>query len=259
MLKELSTTLTTLGYGLITKTPDWGAMWNRVYTAAVWTPSDADATVADVANGKKFYSGDNRTIKMGSNVSCITPTPTPTSTPTPSYSLFTDQALCKYENSPSPCLAVQAAAVPASTWSNPTTDVWKDDRTGLYWSSNQTPAKTNNFTQISLNTCDFFNANPRGGYAGVDNDCGNAINYCAGLTFGGRSNWYLPTRAELLQAYNDNMYGIAGSAFTTTNVFWSSSEYSGFPTYAWFVNSVNGSTGGDEKTYGDSVRCVSRD
>jgi len=42
---------------------NWGVMWNRIRSAAEWVPS-GDATEADVATGKTFYS-DDRTQKTG--------------------------------------------------------------------------------------------------------------------------------------------------------------------------------------------------
>ena len=44
---------------------DWGIHWNRIYSASVWTPSSANAVAEDVASGKKFYAGDNRTELTG--------------------------------------------------------------------------------------------------------------------------------------------------------------------------------------------------
>ena len=69
-----------LNYGSDTKSPDLGAKWNRIYTAATWEPSGADATPADVSAGKTFY-GNNRSLQTG-QAAIVTPpaaiTPTPT-------------------------------------------------------------------------------------------------------------------------------------------------------------------------------------
>ena len=48
---------------------DWGAMFNRIYSSSTWTPSDANAAIADVVTGQTFYSGNNRTIKTGTSLS----------------------------------------------------------------------------------------------------------------------------------------------------------------------------------------------
>lgn len=47
---------------------NWGAMWNRIYSASVWTPSDANAIPSDVALGKTFYAGNNRVLQTGTYV-----------------------------------------------------------------------------------------------------------------------------------------------------------------------------------------------
>ena len=48
---------------------DWGSMFNRIYSSSTWTPSDANAAIADVVTGQTFYSGNNRTIKTGTSLS----------------------------------------------------------------------------------------------------------------------------------------------------------------------------------------------
>ena len=46
--------LVTLGFGADTDTPSWGTFWDRIKTAAKWTPS-GDADSAEVLTGKTFY------------------------------------------------------------------------------------------------------------------------------------------------------------------------------------------------------------
>ena len=170
------------------------------------------------------------------------------------------------------------AAVPATTWTNTvvlnsqpitTQQVWKDDRTGLYWTENK-GVMDNSFT---IANCGFFNNTvPRGTHWSGSAGCGVAINYCKDLqqvaVAGGpiKDNWYLPTRFELEQAFKDNMYNNAGTtlananAFTTGNWFWSSSEYSGDSTNAWHVELAGGNTARlNGKATVRSVRCVLRD
>ncbi|MBU6388999.1 DUF1566 domain-containing protein [Patescibacteria group bacterium] len=62
-LKTLYDSLVASGYGSDSNTPDWGTDWNRIQTAATWTPS-GNATAGDVASGKTFYGG-NRTQVTG--------------------------------------------------------------------------------------------------------------------------------------------------------------------------------------------------
>ena len=42
---------------------DWGSMWNRIYSSAIWVPN-GNATTADVVAGKTFYS-NSRTLLTG--------------------------------------------------------------------------------------------------------------------------------------------------------------------------------------------------
>jgi hypothetical protein len=270
-LVTLVNDLITKGYGSVAAGSwgNWGDMWNRIYNAATWTQADATYNLnaslipAEVPAGQTFYNGTNRTLQTGTFVD---------------YSSFDKQQYCMYENSPLPnCTTVQVASVPASTWTNTNSTafsiVWKDNRTGLYWTEDKTPTKTNAFTQISFGTCDYFKQTnvPRSAYAGGDADCSDAINYCATLsqkthtTGVAKTNWYLPSYAELRQAYYDDMYNKAGTtvaganAFTTTNLYWSSSEVSSITTQAWELRFSDGAGYGVTKTLLRGVRCVSRD
>jgi hypothetical protein len=256
-LKTISDSLTSLGFGsnISGSWGDWGNMWNRIYSASTWTPNTSNnAAAGDIISGKKLYAGDNRNEITGTAVIAA------------DYSIFKNQSFCQKENTGAPCTAVQPAPSPATTWTNTATAVWRDDRTGLYWSDTISISNANNF---SLASCPFFTSNPRGSYGGSDiTNCGaanNAINTCANLSRvavtgeSAKTDWYLPTGAELLQAYNNNMYGLAGSVFTTIYPFWSSSEYSGNSAYALIVRLSDGDSGNIKKTNVYQVRCVSRD
>ncbi len=54
-IESLYMTLQGLGFGSDTNSPDWGAKWNRIVTAAEWTLS-GNAATGDVKNGKTFYN-----------------------------------------------------------------------------------------------------------------------------------------------------------------------------------------------------------
>ena len=62
--------LKTISYGLETTGAwgNWGSMWNRLYSASLWTPNDANATASDVVQGKTVYSGSNRTVVTGNSL-----------------------------------------------------------------------------------------------------------------------------------------------------------------------------------------------
>lgn len=252
-LKTLSDSLTSSGYGFTSSGSwgDWGSMWNRIYSSATWTPNTSNNAVAgDVAAGKKFYSGNNRTEYTGTAVSSED---------------FTYQAFCVFDTY---YLDVCPKAKPAAgaTWTNTASNVWKDNRTGLYWTEEKTTA-TNSHNAATGNLCDLLVTNPRGNYAGGDADCGNAMNYCATLsqvaTTGqaARTTWYLPSITELKQALNDDMYNQAGSAFTTSNYFHSTSMmYGNYGwNYVWTFNLSSGQIDNSSTVAVKSVRCVSRD
>jgi hypothetical protein len=258
-LGTMSADLVTKGYGSTSSGSwgNWGSIWNRIYSASIWTPSDGTATVADVASGKTFYAGSNRTKKTGTMSAAI-------DFSTQQYSARDDyggpngSGAEDYQGEEAVWTEINSAAVPNK--------VWKDTRTGLYWSSTISTSMTNSFT---ISTCNFFNITTypyKGNYEGGVTACGDAINACATSTVGGRSDWYLPSQKELLQAYIDGMYNKAGTtlanaaSFTTTNSFWSSSETSANSVRAWLQNLNNGSGRNSyDKTGGAGVRCVARD
>jgi len=59
-LKTISDALIALGHGSTSAGAwgDWGAMWNRIYSAAAWVPS-GDLNVANCPTGKTFYSANS--------------------------------------------------------------------------------------------------------------------------------------------------------------------------------------------------------
>jgi hypothetical protein len=215
-----------------------------------------DAAVDQVLEGKKFYSNSG-TLLTGT----YTP-PTPIDFSNMQYSTYDDYAGGDYLGWGGTLTDDYQGE--ESEWSNMSVGediAWRDERTGVYWSAHQ-GTMSNIFTMAS---CDYFTSIPRSSYDGSDSDCGLAINYCATLDFAGRTDWYLPSQKELMQAYIDGIYNQAGideasaAAFVTDNYYWSSSEVSIYSNTAWYVN-FGGHTSGDYKAdtyYG--VRCVSRD
>lgn len=216
-----------------------------------------DAAVDQVLEGKKFYSNSG-TLLTGT----YTP-PTPIDFSNMQYSTYDDYAGGDYLGWGGTLTDDYQGE--ESEWSNMSVGediAWRDERTGVYWSAHQ-GTMSNIFTMAS---CDYFTSIPRSSYDGSDSDCGLAINYCATLDFAGRTDWYLPSQKELMQAYIDGIYNQAGideasaAAFVTDNYYWSSSEVSGSSTHAWNVYLNPGNTDSNFKTYTDNgVRCVSRD
>ena len=215
-----------------------------------------DAAVDQVLEGKKFYSNSG-TLLTGT----YTP-PTPIDFSNMQYSTYDDYAGGDYLGWGGTLTDDYQGE--ESEWSNMSVGediAWRDERTGVYWSAHQ-GTMSNIFTMAS---CDYFTSIPRSSYDGSDSDCGLAINYCATLDFAGRTDWYLPSQKELMQAYIDGIYNQAGideasaAAFVTDNYYWSSSEVSLYSNAAWRVHLDIGGTNFNVKTdaYG-GVRCVSR-
>ncbi len=236
-------------------TNNWGTWWNRIMEAAAWEP-DGTAAVGDVTMGKTFYAGlGDRTIKTG--------------TYDPATSLYLPQSLMNWDD-----YETGDETGEESSWTNTagiaTTGVWKDGRTGLYWSNAQ-GQNSNIFPDQNHSACPFFSSTPRGSYDGLDADCGNAINTCGTLSLdadslvaGGdadpETDWYLPSQKELQQAYIDGMYNQTNTTFTSSSAFWSSTEYSSTPANAWYVGLGSGATYYSTKvTATNYVRCVRRD
>lgn len=213
-LMSLATQLEALGYGSTAAGGwgDWGASWNRIYSAGLFTFS-GNLTVGEVALGKTFYSGSNvRTQKIGTNL------------------LYYNQQFVSRDDFGGPNgSGAEDYQLEESTWTSPAADIWLDTRSGLYWTGLINAATSNNFT---MSTCPFFSTTPRGAYNAQDANCGSAINICSALTSGSRTDWYLPSQKELAQAYVDGMYNQAGTtlanaaSFTTENFYWSSTEVS---------------------------------
>lgn len=281
-IKTLDDALTILGVGSTASGGwgDWGAMWNRIYSAGIWDAVLGDATTGEVFLGKKFYAGANRTLltgtfsftgdaAVGDVVTGKTFYAGNSTKQTGTGPVLIDFSLQQYSaiddhGGPNGSGAEDYQGE-ESIWTSDVTNVWKDTRTGLYWSDNK-GSKPNNFT---LASCPFFTTEPRSNYNGTDTtNCGaanNAINYCATLNFGGKTDWYLPSQKELMQAYIDGMNNKAGTtlanaaSFTTTNYFWSSSELSAGATYGWRVNLDYSYTDNAAKGNSNPVRCVRRD
>jgi hypothetical protein len=265
-IKSIYDSLVSLSYGSESAGSwgDWGSMWNRIRSAGEWTP-DGDSTASDVITGKTLYS-DSRTQLTGTfsltgdaTVSDVASGKTfynnSTTLLTGTANLGIDYSLqqyVKYDDKKSGDYTGEE-----STWTqiSSSPQVWKDERTGLYWSGNQ-GSKYHNFW---IPDCDFFSTNPRGNYNGADPDCGDAINFCATFDSAGRTDWYLPTQKELWQAMIDGMYNKAGSTFTTSDWFWSSTEVANCPSCAWVVSYSYDYPPFASKSDNRRVRCVARD
>jgi len=321
-IKQAYDMLTALDYGseVSSSLGNWGVMWNRLISAAEWTPDatvtndkvvlgetfyadsrtqdtgtlalTGDATSNDVMTGKTYYGNtftkDTGTWSFLGNASTSdvltgktfygnsSTLLTGTAKAPIDFSLQQYSARDDYAGTYNGGTGPEDYQLEESTWTSPATNVWKDERTGVYWGPDRGVVTKN---QFSLSECDFFTSTPRSSYTGTDIGVGNlncgpaedAINYCATLDFGGRTDWYLPSQKELMQAYIDGMYNQAGATLTDAATFtwgtgatagysfWSSSELSFLPAYAWTVYLASGGTSGYTKPGTNAVRCVARD
>jgi len=238
ILKETYINLQGLGYG--SDEGSYGGMWNRIISAANWVP---EGTVSEdkVLPGYTFYNG-SRTLKTR-NIK---------------LSYYEAQSLQAKDFRDS------NGSASFSSWekTNASPEVWYDERSGLYWS----PSWGNFTNQFTISTCAFFSTTKRGDYNGGDpTNCGNAIEQCATLSLDANGDgtnetkWYLPTQAELMQAYLNGIYLRTNTNWVTGNSFWSSTELQHNTRYAWYVTLDSGSTNRTTKTTSSAVRCVLRD
>ncbi|MBD3329247.1 DUF1566 domain-containing protein [Candidatus Dojkabacteria bacterium] len=225
-----------------------GGKWNRIKTAAEWTP-DSGLSAEEVLSGEKFYSG-SRQAQYG------------TATPQIDYA---EQSLIAWDD-----LYTGDYSSEESDWVATVSDqVYLDTRTGLYWHNPGISA----YNCFDNSTCDFFSTEPRGDYDGSDigtctgggTECGpagNAINYCATLSLDSdgdstlETDWYLPSVKELFQAQID---GIANHFALTPGSYWSSTEASPSPNSVWtpYMPYPTGSNSGKE--FNRPFLCVRRD
>ncbi len=243
---------------------DWGTYWNRIRSAAEWTPDGSsdggDAAAAqDVRSGKNFYADGTRTQLTGSAEFV-------------DYSQQSFQEFDDFENGDGceDSAGEETACGEGSTWIQTNSnsgeqEVWQDTRTGLFWSAKQASGVTNEFPDQDHSSCDFFTSSDRGNYDGTAESCGVAIHTCGSLSLDANddgtpeTDWYLPTQKELQQAYIDEIYNNTSSSFATTSNYWSSTEHSNRPDRAWRVSLYSGLTGNNVKTGTCAVRCVRRD
>lgn len=84
-------------------------------------------------------------------------------------------------------------------------------------------------------------------------ESGKAAQLCDALSYGGFTDWFLPSRSELAYMYS-NLYqnGVGG---LKNNYYWSSSEYSNGNS-AWIISFIDGSNGASVKTISRVVRAI---
>lgn len=274
-------------------TDDWGTYWNLVMESAAWEP-DGTATAALVPSGLTFYAGGNdRTLQTGTLFENFL---------TQGY----DDAKCSANNgeaSGSCAAGDDESTVEESTWtlvasggtaasvtdnavsvSLTSNKVYRDGRTGLYWTDATADTLDNEFVFVngddranpSGNSCNLNstgtanafcdNQDPTDAFA-EDNDV-SAAEFCLNLeldadnadgdddgTTGVETDWRLPTQKELMQAY---INGAANNLPTPNANYWTSTESYSSTTSAWYVYLLTGSTNSASKVNNTNVMCVRR-
>lgn len=86
----------------------------------------------------------------------------------------------------------------------------------------------------------------------------NAVNQCNGSSYGGYTDWRIPTQKELMQAYADGIWTqkAANRLNLSTNYQWSSTTGSELTTLAWNMTPQTGVTTMNDKTNSLRVLCV---
>ena len=226
-IKSLYTDLQTSSHGSDSATPDWGAYWNRIKTAANWVPTGT-VTAANVTKGKTFYDS-NRTLQTG--------TQAPGNCPTQQYFDSYGDPATQTTN----CTDIVAWTVPSG--SIPGTEK-QDPVSGLIWSNPLLRSGSTVTFSPTTNTTWSWDASAANNIA-VGNK--TAITLCSDRGNG----WRLPTEKELTQAFIDGSYW---NLTQSENSFWSATKYDG--TNALFVSLDSGSTIYNANTTAHQVRCV---
>jgi hypothetical protein len=132
-----------------------------------------------------------------------------------------------------------------------------DQSSGAYWGTHGYTTGSTSYTDGPANQADVYAhvMNGDGTYNPDDGYTPNAFVLCHDLTYGGRSDWYLPARDELDVLYN-NAAAIGGFD-TSGTYYWSSSEHS--YSHAWRRRFSDGGQGTNDKKYTYAVRCARHD
>jgi hypothetical protein len=216
-IKSLYTDLQTSGYGSDTASPDWGAYWNRLKTAAMWAPNGT-ATAADVTSGKTFY-GSDRTQQTGALPKAVAVGNCPTQ-------VYSDMQSSSQSNN----------CTDKIIWTAPNDGVngtqMKDPISGLIWS--QMLISSGSTITFSTTTSSGWSWDASGS-ANVAVGNKTAAQVCTSLGNG----WRLPAQKELMQAYIDgSKYNLMQDFSSGYDQFWSSTIYSGYS--SWNVSLKEG-------------------
>ena len=94
-----------------------------------------------------------------------------------------------------------------------------------------------------------------------DSGWNEAMALCAKLIHDGHSDWRLPTKDELVGAYEHGIRKVASANWITAqhiakHLFWSSSPVPRYLSYAWSVDLAGGGSFNDNENFRNQLACV---
>jgi len=261
--------LVALSYGSDTDTEDWGAMWNRIKTAAKWQP-DGDANASDVSPGKTFNSGNSRDLKTGamavgslsdSSESMAAGYYTSTDLSVVDTDLIDDNI--KKDSVIFGITGLYEGVCSSGLPLTGQTTVYETGDDGTYqkgvsnaFTDNGDGTVTHSATALTWPKA--WNGEAANNGATVASWT-EAVQYCYNGTFFGSSEWRLPNINELISILDSTRSSPPTfSVFTdvATEMYWSSTTPTWGTTYAWYVVMVNGGADTALKTGVNRVVCV---
>jgi hypothetical protein len=202
-------------------------------TNYLWTSTEHSGTSSEGWRLKISSPDSSVATKTGTNsIRCVSPSYMGQSTAMESGGGYFTQSVVSFDDYED--IAKSSSSHWSKVYEHGGDEIWRDERTGLYWTNVQGSAMSN----------------------------GEAASLCNGLDLHNRTNWYLPSIDELVQAYLDGMYIHTGSSFVVdsgSGIFWSSTEDAGDSNKGWNFALHKGNGSSSEKTDNLYARCVFRD
>ncbi len=251
-LKTISTAIAALSYGSTAAGSwgDWGAMWNRVYSAATTGVNDFSAQ-GGTKNGTGGVIGAHDCVTTF-GLDCYTKALGGVDDYNNNGTIPTDT----YKKTWTTCNSGNTYCGTGRSVLNGL--VSQDPNTNLVWS----PRISSSSNWFVANNGKYPNGLP--GDDGVCNTNGEVACYDVPHTGTGGDTktgcaayddglWRLPYQKELMQAYIDGSWG---NLATANAGYWSSTTESDYTSNAWNTYLVLGNTSNGTKTANYSVRCV---
>jgi len=232
---------------------DWGAKWNRIYSAAI----------------KPFNDAVAKTLKNGGNASYPK-----TTGGVDDYNNGGTTPVDSYQATWVACdSAAQTPSHPGGNYCGTGRSVAEkmDLNTGLVWSPRMTINGSTSPDWFTANNCqqsaDATFANGAGNAKQATNCSSTVLTGCTCITlpttgattttgcaaYDSASGWRLPTQKELMMSYIDGSWASLSNA---SYYYWSSTTYSYGVYQAWYTSQYYGATNSNNKVNGTSARCV---